>query len=281
VSNSVGSPKVPGKRSFRLLIACLFLALITVRAFPQASSTPPLTNEDVTKLVTSGLGSDVILTVIKGNPTAFDVSISGILSLKKAGVSESIISAMIEKSSRKEPEAPSPIRSPQAETIEYKRYETAPDRLTLATSFEVPAAWLKHDGENESEFYPENDSALLNGQSFFFHMIFFGSCCGADSPQMTAPDFTKNLQRAYPHIRLPKGWEYLKIPKYDGVAPEILVAEYETEDVPGHPEVGIVALQRAGVRYHWFFMGCPREDKDRFFPIYMHVLQSIRVTPPR
>lgn len=264
-----------------LVISYFFLALGTLNASPQTSPAKPLTNEDVTKLVTSGLGFDVISTVIKGNPTAFDLSVSGLLGLKKAGIPESVISVMIDKSSENRREGSPSIASPQAGTIEYKRYEIAADRLTLATSFEVPAAWMKHEGDNESEFYPANDSELLNGQRFYFHMIFYGVCCGADSPQMTAPEFTKSLQRAYPHIRLPKGWEYLKVPKYNGVAPEVLVAEYETEDVPGHPEVGIVALQRDGVRYHWFFMGCPREDKDQFFPMYIHVLQSIRVKPPQ
>jgi hypothetical protein len=61
----------------------------------------PLTNEDIVKLVTAGVGEDVILPKIQATPAAFRLETDDILALKKAGVSDRIVTAMIEASKRK------------------------------------------------------------------------------------------------------------------------------------------------------------------------------------
>lgn len=56
----------------------------------------PMTNEDVLKLVSGGLGEDVILTKIRQGPTAFTMDTDSILQLRKAGVSDEVLRTMLE-----------------------------------------------------------------------------------------------------------------------------------------------------------------------------------------
>jgi hypothetical protein len=54
-----------------------------------------LTNEDVVKMATAKLGDGIIISAIKSDPCCnFDTSVNGMVSLKKAGVSDSVIQAM-------------------------------------------------------------------------------------------------------------------------------------------------------------------------------------------
>ncbi len=55
----------------------------------------PMTNEDVLKLVGAGIGDEVILTRIRSGPTAFALDTDGIVQLRKAGVSDAVLSAML------------------------------------------------------------------------------------------------------------------------------------------------------------------------------------------
>jgi len=55
-----------------------------------------LTNADVVKMAEAKLGDDLIISKIKSSPSNFDTSIDAILKLKDAGVSETIIKAMVE-----------------------------------------------------------------------------------------------------------------------------------------------------------------------------------------
>jgi hypothetical protein len=84
----------------------LKLQAIAIRwvAAPAASTTTgttptvskPVTNEDVLKLVAAGLGDDVIITKIRRGPTAFSVDTDSIVQLRKAGVSEAVLRAMLD-----------------------------------------------------------------------------------------------------------------------------------------------------------------------------------------
>jgi hypothetical protein len=54
-----------------------------------------LTNDDIVKMTTAKLGEGVIISTIKSEPCCnFDTSVSGMIALKKAGVSDSVIQAM-------------------------------------------------------------------------------------------------------------------------------------------------------------------------------------------
>jgi hypothetical protein len=57
-----------------------------------------LTNEQVVSLVKAGLSTSIIIATIQSSNTKFDVSANGMVALKKQGVSDAVIKAMIEKS---------------------------------------------------------------------------------------------------------------------------------------------------------------------------------------
>ena len=52
-------------------------------------------NEDVLKLAAGGLGDDLIIAKIRNSPTAFVLDTDAMLALKKAGISDQVLSAMI------------------------------------------------------------------------------------------------------------------------------------------------------------------------------------------
>lgn len=79
------------------LILRLFLALLL--ALPLAAQeSRALTNQDVIKLVKSGLASDIIVTTINSAPGNYDVSVDGLTALAQARVPNEIIKAMQAKS---------------------------------------------------------------------------------------------------------------------------------------------------------------------------------------
>jgi len=56
----------------------------------------PVTNEDVLKLVAGGVGDEVVLAAINRGPTSFALDTESILQLRKGGVSETVLKAMLE-----------------------------------------------------------------------------------------------------------------------------------------------------------------------------------------
>jgi hypothetical protein len=67
------------------------------------SKSTSLTNDDVVKMVKSGLAESTILLLIQQNATKFDTSAQAIISLKEQGVSQKILDAMLTVSSNKVP----------------------------------------------------------------------------------------------------------------------------------------------------------------------------------
>lgn len=77
------------------LAGALFLALGTL-AFAQEA----LTNDSIEKMEKAGLGDDVILSMIQGQPGQFDVTPDSLIALKREGVSDEVLAAMAAKASR-------------------------------------------------------------------------------------------------------------------------------------------------------------------------------------
>jgi hypothetical protein len=71
----------------------LFLALAFV-----AVAQEPLTNDSIVKMVKSGLGENVILSMVKGQPAKYTLAPDDLIALKAAGVPDSVVAAMVEKS---------------------------------------------------------------------------------------------------------------------------------------------------------------------------------------
>lgn len=81
-------------RFFSSSVFIVCLALSVSLGFAQQNQ-PPLTNSDVTKMVKSGLPESTIVAAIRNSPTAFDVSPDALITLSKAGVTQSVLDTMI------------------------------------------------------------------------------------------------------------------------------------------------------------------------------------------
>jgi hypothetical protein len=71
----------------------LFLAFAFVAVAQEA-----LTNDAIVKMVKSGLGENVILSMVKSQPAKYTLTPDDLIALKAAGVPDSVVAAMVEKS---------------------------------------------------------------------------------------------------------------------------------------------------------------------------------------
>jgi hypothetical protein len=81
------------------LFALFFLTvclLATPAAFPQSSLETDVDNTRIIDMTHKGLGDDVIIARIKASATKFDLSDDDLAKLKKEGVSDAVVAAMIQ-----------------------------------------------------------------------------------------------------------------------------------------------------------------------------------------
>jgi hypothetical protein len=81
----------------RQLVALALLALASLALVAQESH-GPMTNADVLSLTKSGLGEQTIILAIGQGPTNFDTSPPTLIELKKAGVTDRVLNAMLSAS---------------------------------------------------------------------------------------------------------------------------------------------------------------------------------------
>jgi hypothetical protein len=81
----------------RLPSAILALLLATFFAVVPAEAQQGLTNTDIIKMQSAGLSESIILSSVNTQPAAYDTSTDGLLGLKKAGVSDGVVAAMISR----------------------------------------------------------------------------------------------------------------------------------------------------------------------------------------
>jgi hypothetical protein len=93
----------------KLLLAVFFLAIS-----PALVAQQTLNNDAVIKMAKAGLSDDIIITSINANQGAYDTSTEGLIALKKAKVSDKVVSAIIVKSSAP-PTAPAQSTAPGAQ----------------------------------------------------------------------------------------------------------------------------------------------------------------------
>lgn len=77
-----------------VLLSILVTAVVV--ALP-AKAQQGLTNSDIIKMQSAGLSENIILASVNGQPAAYDTSTDGLLALKKAGVSDAVVAAMISR----------------------------------------------------------------------------------------------------------------------------------------------------------------------------------------
>jgi len=130
------------ERTLRSVVLCGCLAPLPFATFAQATQTAPgaqpapqqsagsnasqpaITNDDVVKLVKAGMADTTVVAVIQKGPDRFDTSPTALIALKKAGVSDTVIGAM--------------ITAPQSATATPSAMTSAVS--TLASSMTQPAA---------------------------------------------------------------------------------------------------------------------------------------------
>jgi hypothetical protein len=81
----------------RLPSAILALILAAFFAAVPAQAQQGLTNADIIKMQSAGLSENIILSSVNSQPAAYDTSTDGLLALKKAGVSDGVVAAMISR----------------------------------------------------------------------------------------------------------------------------------------------------------------------------------------
>ncbi len=76
----------------------LLLLLVVVLIVPPVKGEDTLTNQDVVKMVSAGLGESLIVAKVKQTPNVnFSLEVDDLVALRKAGVSERVIQAMLER----------------------------------------------------------------------------------------------------------------------------------------------------------------------------------------
>jgi hypothetical protein len=84
-----------GFRFSRSLLLVLSLLITGTSAWAQSNDNAPLTNASVVKLVKAGFKEKSIITIIASKPVRFDLSTDRLIELKRTGVSEKVILAMM------------------------------------------------------------------------------------------------------------------------------------------------------------------------------------------
>jgi hypothetical protein len=80
----------------KLLLIAVIGCSSALTSLAQQSYEPPLTNAAVVKLVRAGFKEKTVITIIRSRPNRFNLEPDKLIELKKSGVSENIILAMLE-----------------------------------------------------------------------------------------------------------------------------------------------------------------------------------------
>jgi hypothetical protein len=86
-----------------------FLALFFVILGPMVVAQQTLNNDAIIQLSQAGLSDDLIITTVNASPGAYDTSTAGLIALKKAKVSDKVVSALVMKGSGAAGSAAAPL----------------------------------------------------------------------------------------------------------------------------------------------------------------------------
>jgi len=81
---------------FALITSSFLILTMTLIVCAQAQK-PPLTNQDVVKMVKAGLSESIVVTTIQENACNYDTSPNGLIALQKAGVTSKEMNAMMSR----------------------------------------------------------------------------------------------------------------------------------------------------------------------------------------
>jgi hypothetical protein len=132
----------------------VILAFAAVCGSAQSQKKPPLTNEDIVRLVQDKFADSTIVKAIEANHTAFDLSASALLMLRDSGVSQTVIEAMLSAETPKGANAP-PQRAATA---------AKPAQASSPQSQQSVASAPSSPAESQAQrSLPCSDAPVLNG----------------------------------------------------------------------------------------------------------------------
>jgi len=100
----------------RSRIASAFLLALALSCGSTARAQQPLDNSAVIKLTQSGLSEDLIVQTIAATPGHYDTTADGLIALKKAGITDKEVGAMLTKNASNSAPATGPVGSSAAPT---------------------------------------------------------------------------------------------------------------------------------------------------------------------
>src|SRR5882724_9505871 len=96
------------RRGMRILFTAVVLVVSLLVTAPTALAQEVLTNQSIVEMVKAGLSERVIIAKIRTSPTNFDTHTDSLIALKKNGVSEKVIEAIMSPSSASTASAAAP-----------------------------------------------------------------------------------------------------------------------------------------------------------------------------
>lgn len=126
--------------SVRETVSCLAFALVVccmTLPYRAAVAEEVLRNQDVVKMAAAGLGDEIIVAKVQeASQVDFQLSVDDLVALRKAGLSERVVHAMLERSKPARPHWPGPSPGQQDSNVSLKTGEgTTPLHLAIG---EVP-----------------------------------------------------------------------------------------------------------------------------------------------
>src|SRR5437899_11063863 len=129
----------------------------------QAQAQKPFTNDEVIKLAQAGFGDEVIQKAIQAHAPAFDISPEGLSALKKAGVSEKMIAAILDRQSQAVTTTPQPPQS--GSTPATQQPQTPPLAVGPVT---LPPTSAASSNAAASDPWPPELSGMLREPGIYF-----------------------------------------------------------------------------------------------------------------
>jgi hypothetical protein len=97
------------RKARREFVRKVWLALLFMALSPVLTAQQSLNNDAVIKLANAGLSDDLIVSTVNASSGKYDTSADGLVALKKAGVSEKVVAAVVAKASDNATASPASI----------------------------------------------------------------------------------------------------------------------------------------------------------------------------
>jgi hypothetical protein len=114
------------------ILAALLMGKVSLLSWQQADE-KALTNETIIELVKVGISEKNILELIGGLPGKYSATPGAVLEMRKAGVPDSVIAAVVSKSVDSANDTPREARSPTTADLPDDQTRATPQKLTVRT----------------------------------------------------------------------------------------------------------------------------------------------------